>query len=66
MVVSDKIVEDKTLEKVRVWQDIHKIGLMVGRNHEKMIALTVLKKQKQTLKRKPRGCSTESSISQST
>lgn len=51
MAVPDKTVEeDKTLEKVRAWQDINKIGLLVGRNHEKMIALMVLKKQKETLK----------------
>lgn len=53
MVVSDKIVEeDKILEKVRAQQDINKIGLLVGRNHEKMIALMVLKKQKQTPQKK--------------
>ena len=55
MATSDKTAEaDKTLEKVRAWQDINKIGLLVGRYHEKMTALMVLKKQKQTPKKKPR------------
>lgn len=45
MVISDKIVEDdKTLEKMRAWQDINKIVFLVGKNNEKMIALMVLKK----------------------
>lgn len=36
---------DETLEKVRAWQDIDKIALLVGRNPE-MTALMVLKKPK--------------------
>lgn len=64
--ISDEIVEDKTLEKVRAWQVINKVGLLVGRNHDKMIALMVLKNQKQTPKENPEGCSRQSSTIQRT
>lgn len=43
---AERIVRDETLEKVRAWQDINNIGLLVGRNPEKMIALLALKKPK--------------------
>lgn len=58
----DRIVEqDKTLEKLRVQEDINEIGLLVGRN-PKMIALIVFK-NKVTLQNKTQdGCSTESCI----
>lgn len=62
----DRIVEqDKTLEKLRAWEDINEIGLFLGRNL-KMTALIAFK-NKVTLQNKTQdGCSTESCISQST
>lgn len=46
MPTADRIVGDETLEKVRAWQDINKIDLLVGRNPEKMTAVMVFKKPK--------------------
>lgn len=49
------------MEKLRAWEDINEIGLLVGRN-PKMIALIVFK-NKVTLQNKTQdGCSTESCI----
>lgn len=61
MTTADRTVGDETLEKVRAWQDINKIGLLVGRNPEKMAALLVLKKTKsKPPKENPEGCNRDS------
>lgn len=56
---ADRIVGDETLEKVRAWQDINKIGLLVRRNPEKMTALLVLKKLKANPQKKIQKAVTE-------
>lgn len=57
-------VGDETLEKVRAWQDINNIGLLVGRNPEKMTVLMVLKKSKANRQKKIQKAVTESKHSE--